>query len=872
MKLQFVNRMCVCLIVLLSIVSGAFADPPAGNWTLIWSDEFDSGSTPEYPNPANWSYEEGYKRNQEWQYYTNALQNAYCQDGLLHIEAHQHPAGTYPTGSYTGQDGSISSASLKSVNKVEYQYGWLEMRARIDTRWGSWPAFWTLGTNGGWPDGGECDIMEYYRGMLKFNVAWWKTGDPTWTPRWDSATVYVSSLASGWADGFHKWAMEWTPDYVNLYLDGVLYNTWDSSQDDNGDGDTSTEGFQQPHYILLNQAIGGTAGGDASGLTYPTHYEIDYVRWYHGNATFTPPTNLAATAGDGSVSLDWADNTELGLSAYGVYRSDTLGGPYTRLADSANSDYVDSTVTNGATYYYVVTAIDTSNNESAYSFNVSATPRGGAFITIVNPSFEEPGTVKQTNWGSVPGWSSDTVASESGVESGGMDGAWEGYLKGSDPAVWQLTNHVLLAGETLELAVYSKLGWLGSTFTMALYYDNAGSRVTVASQQITLLSTWQEITLPFNVDDVPAAVGKQIGILLNNPSGAADWILIDNVRLFLTSGGDTTPPAAPSGLVATAGDGSVSLDWADNGESDLAGYSVYRSTTSGGGYMSIISGQTTSDYVDNGVTNGTTYYYVVTAADTSSNESPDSNQDLATPLPIGDLTGDVKVDMKDVAELGMQWQNGYDMDTLLEIADNWLYGTIPPSAPTGLVATAGDGYVSLDWADNTEPEIASYSVYRSTTSGSGHVSIASDVGTSDHVDNTVVNGTTYYYVVTATDISSNESPDSNESSATPQGCVSTASHAESIVCTTASGTQGKLYGQVTVTIYDNCGTPVSGADVTGTFSGSYNQTRSGTTNAGGTVVLTTTVQVRNPAYTFCVDTVVSGLTYDAGAGVTCGSY
>ncbi|MEN8126944.1 MAG: putative Ig domain-containing protein, partial [Planctomycetota bacterium] len=97
-------------------------------------------------------------------------------------------------------------------------------------------------------------------------------------------------------------------------------------------------------------------------------------------------------------------------------------------------------------------------------------------------------------------------------------------------------------------------------------------------------------------------------------------------------GGDTTPPAAPTGLAATAGDGSVSLDWADNTEPDLMHYDVYRSTTSGSGYVSIISGQTTSDYVDNGVTNGITYYYVVTATDTSSNESGNSNEDSATPV------------------------------------------------------------------------------------------------------------------------------------------------------------------------------------------------------------------------------------------------
>jgi hypothetical protein len=95
---------------------------------------------------------------------------------------------------------------------------------------------------------------------------------------------------------------------------------------------------------------------------------------------------------------------------------------------------------------------------------------------------------------------------------------------------------------------------------------------------------------------------------------------------------DTTPPVAPTGLSASAGDGMVSLNWNNNGEDDLAGYNVYRSTTSGSGYVrrngSLL---TSSDYVDNSVVNGTTYYYVVTAEDTSSNESSLSSEVFAMP-------------------------------------------------------------------------------------------------------------------------------------------------------------------------------------------------------------------------------------------------
>jgi subtilisin family serine protease len=95
---------------------------------------------------------------------------------------------------------------------------------------------------------------------------------------------------------------------------------------------------------------------------------------------------------------------------------------------------------------------------------------------------------------------------------------------------------------------------------------------------------------------------------------------------------DGSPPAAPTALSATAGDAQVSLDWADNSESDLAGYNVYRSTTSGGGYTKVNGALVTSSaYLDSTVSNATTYYYVVTAVDTSTNEGDVSNEASATP-------------------------------------------------------------------------------------------------------------------------------------------------------------------------------------------------------------------------------------------------
>jgi len=103
-------------------------------------------------------------------------------------------------------------------------------------------------------------------------------------------------------------------------------------------------------------------------------------------------------------------------------------------------------------------------------------------------------------------------------------------------------------------------------------------------------------------------------------------------------GGDITPPAAPTGLTATAGNATVALDWANNTESDLAGYTVLRSTTSGGGYAALASGLTVSAYTDNSVTNGTTYFYVVRAYDVTGNVSGNSSQASATPTGGGGPT------------------------------------------------------------------------------------------------------------------------------------------------------------------------------------------------------------------------------------------
>jgi beta-glucanase (GH16 family) len=252
--------------------------PPAG-YRLVWSDEFDRDGP---PDPKKWTFEQGFVRNQELQWYQP--ENARCEKGLLVIEGRREkkPNPRYRAGSDRWQESrehiEYTASSIQTRGLHAWKYGRFEMRGRIDARPGLWPAFWTLGVEGEWPSNGEIDIMEFYRGKLLANVAWGT--NRRWTAKWDSSATPLEQLGGpDWSKQFHIWRMDWDEKSIKLYVDDRLLNETDLRQTINGDAERKNP-FHQPHYLLLNLAIGGQNGGDPSKTEFPSRFEVDYVRVY----------------------------------------------------------------------------------------------------------------------------------------------------------------------------------------------------------------------------------------------------------------------------------------------------------------------------------------------------------------------------------------------------------------------------------------------------------------------------------------------------------------------------------------------------------------------------------------------------------------
>ena len=263
-----------------ALVAGKNDPFTQGGYELVWGDEFNKDGS---PDPKNWTFEEGFVRNNEAQWYQK--ENAQCKDGMLIItgkeDIKRNPG--YVKGSTDPKETKFieyTSSSIMTKGLHSWTMGRFVMRAKIPHGEGMWPAFWTVGDHGEWPSSGEIDIMEYYQDKILANVA---SGTKTrWNAKWDSAKITIAELGGQkWLDAFHVWRMDWDTESIRLYIDDRLVNETKLANTFNANTEWGPKNpFHHPQYIIINLALGGNNGGDMEKAKIPAEYLIDYVRVY----------------------------------------------------------------------------------------------------------------------------------------------------------------------------------------------------------------------------------------------------------------------------------------------------------------------------------------------------------------------------------------------------------------------------------------------------------------------------------------------------------------------------------------------------------------------------------------------------------------
>ena len=234
---------------------------------LLWADEFDIDGP---VSSSNWFAETVPPNNGSWwnneeQHYTDRLDNAYVSDGTLKIVATKE--------NYTFQNStkSYTSARLNTKNKFEFTYGRVDVRAKLPSAAGTWPAIWMLGANYdavGWPNCGEIDIME--------QTGWDKTkvlGTCHWfnSAGSNNASYGLQTTVPNSTSEFHVYSMEWTPTHIKILVDDIEFYQLELN---------ASLPFSADQFLILNIAMGGNLGGAIDQNFASSTMEIDYVRVY----------------------------------------------------------------------------------------------------------------------------------------------------------------------------------------------------------------------------------------------------------------------------------------------------------------------------------------------------------------------------------------------------------------------------------------------------------------------------------------------------------------------------------------------------------------------------------------------------------------
>ncbi|HBW46607.1 TPA: hypothetical protein DEF17_01580, partial [bacterium] len=530
------------------------------------------------------------------------------------------------------------------------------------------------------------------------------------------------------------------------------------------------------------------------------------------------PTGVTATGGNQTVWLAWNAVSGSDLEGYKIYRK-SVGSEYSLLTSlGITTSYTDTQVTNDSTYYYIVRAYDRSSNLSDSSLAVSVTPSG---VDTTPPQATTGVRIGRGEFNLTVSWNANLEYDLAGYK------VYRSITPGA--------GHQLIETTAQTSRTYGGLNPTDTYYFVIRAYDNNS-----------------------NESDSSAETGAQP---LPN-----------------------TPPSAPLGLSATAGNASCTLTWNANSEIDSAGYNVFRALSQSGPFAKI-NGSTVAltSYADTSLNNDSTYYYLIKAVDTAGAESDSSSIVSATPK--AGIAVKFRVDVSTVGSptavqiagdqfspawtptaspmanegneiwyvaktlpVGTRLQYKYVRDTSnwesdfpanesvnreITVADQgsgemyvnnkWnIDGDPVPSQPTLNSPTVGDGTLSFTWTSVSDYDLLGYSLYRSTTPGSGHIPVVVKTRQMSLIDSGLTNGQNYYYYVVAIDSAGQSSGYLSEVLGVPMAPDTTPPSAPSAMDANVSG------GAIVVTWNASPETDVAGYNIyrSTALNGSYSKLNS----------------------------------------------
>ena len=341
-------------------------------WQPVWCDEFDEDGL---PSSDHWAYDVGGHGwgNRELQYYTERnLNNAFVEDGTLHIRAIKE--------SYQGSD--YTSARLVSKYYGDWEYGRIQVKAMLPSGRGTWPAIWMLPSEwryGGWPDSGEIDIMEYVG--YDPEVVHGTIHTAAYNHMHGTQLGFSLDVPTAETE-FHIYEMIWEPGKIDLFIDGEPFAYFAFNPQANiGRENYEAWPFDQPFHLILNLAIGGDWGGQqgVDAEAFPTEMKVEYVRVYqkdYAGMSQSAPTKvgrieMAASSHD-SVRIHWEKAThDVMVHYYEIYLDGVLLGDTT--LNAFNIDDLEA-----ATSYEIgIVAVDFAGHRSemaTHNVQTASTP------------------------------------------------------------------------------------------------------------------------------------------------------------------------------------------------------------------------------------------------------------------------------------------------------------------------------------------------------------------------------------------------------------------------------------------------------------------------------------------------------------------